>query len=837
MTKSGEFWSVPLAELFEKLSSSESGLSTDVAKQRLFADAAHPLEGRYWKDLKLFWSQLNSPLSLILIGAVILALFLGDYTNSIIVLSIILLSSVLGFVQERNAGAAIEALQKLVQVTASVKRDDRIVNIPIHEIVPGDIVLIAAGDVIPGDGRLISCNDLHINEATLTGESFPREKSLRDVPENSPLGRRHNAVFKGTSVVNGTGVVLIVTTDSKTVLGQISTSLNASITLTAFEKGTRQFGYLLLQLTLTFSLVILLLNLYMKKPVIDSALFALALAIGITPELLPAIITISLSTGARRMAEKKVIVKKLSAIHNLGSLDTFCIDKTGTLTEGVVRIYKALDVFCNESDKVLQYAVYNARYETGFSNPMDEALRGMNIPTDQVTKLDEVPYDFIRKRLSVVVTHGESKIMITKGAVKNITSICSCVEYENEKKPFSEFKNKIEQDFDNFGAQGFRTIGVCYKDVSNDPVISKEDEAEMIFLGFILLFDPPKENVAASLKRLHDAQVAIKLVTGDNAKVATHLGNMVGLDTTRVVTGSELMTMTEEALAFQLTNVSIFAETEPNQKDRIVRTLQKTGRTVGFLGDGINDVSAMRTADVGISVDSATDVAKETADIVLLEKDLDVLCDGIIEGRKTFINSLKYIFITTSANFGNMFSVAASSMFLTFLPLLPKQILLINFLCDIPAMALASDDVDVISLKRPRKWNNKLIRNFMIVFGFQSTIFDFLTFFVLYYIFQSTPEEFRTGWFLESVITQLFILMVIRTSKPFFRSVPGKYLLSMTIIVGCFAIYLPYGMISSWMGFAPPTSKAISIIIVIMAAYITTAEITKRLFFRNYDLL
>lgn len=830
------FWSPAISVLIKALNSSEQGLTAAQAKDRLKQSGVKGTPNRFENDIRILLAQFKSPLVLILLGAIILALSLGDFTNSIIVLVILSLTGILGFIQERNAGRAIEKLQSLVRVTALVKRDNNMVTVPLAEVVPGDIVLINAGDIIPGDGRLISCNDLHVNEAALTGESFPREKSVVEVPANAPLMDRKNCVFKGTNVMNGTGVVLIVFTGTQTILGQITLSIANGVPLTAFEKGTRQLGYLLLQLTLTFSVIILLLNLYMGKPMVDSTLFALALAVGITPELLPAIITIALARGAKRMAEKNVIVKKLNAIHNLGSLDTFCVDKTGTLTEGTVKVYKAVDVLSHECEKVLLYAVYNAKFETGFSNPIDVALRSTSARVTDVSKLDEIPYDFFRKRLSVVIKYEARKIMITKGAVKNIVSVCSSIEVNNEILPLATFKTKIEQDINEFGHQGFRAIAICYKDVSNEEIISKADETEMIFLGYILLHDPPRAAVEKSLRKLNDAGVGIKLITGDNASIASYLGGIIGLDTKTVLTGQQLRVMTDEALLYQLGYVSIFAETEPDQKERIVRTLQKAGHTVGFIGDGINDVSAIRTADVGISVDSAADVAKETADIVLLEKGLDVLYDGIMEGRKTFVNSLKYIFITTSANFGNMFSVAGASLLLPFLPLLPKQILLINFLTDLPAMTLASDTVEREALAKPGKWNNKLIRNFMLVFGMQSTLFDFLTFFTLYYIFGATPEKFRTGWFLECVVTELLILMVVRTTRPAYKSTPGRYLVIVSLLAGGITVLTIFSPLREWFGFESLNPMLLGAIVLITLLYVMTAEITKWAFFKRYRI-
>jgi Mg2+-importing ATPase len=771
---------------------------------------------------------------LILIFAVILSSVLGEYTNSYIILGIILLSGFLGFIQERNASRAIQKLQAMVQVTCTVMRSGAIRDVPASEIVAGDVILLNAGDIIPGDCRIIEANDLHVNEATLTGESFPAEKNPDELQESTPLAKRKNCLFQGTSVVNGTARALVVTTGNNTELGKITKDLEKHQPETAFERGTRKFGYLLMRITLMLSLMILVLNLYLEKPFSDSVLFSLALAVGIAPELLPAIVTITLSAGAKRLVEKKVIVKKLASVQNLGSVNVFCSDKTGTLTEGIVSVEQTTDCEGNPSDKVRLYAYLNALYETGFTNPLDEAIRSLsNVEIKEYNKLDEVPYDFIRKRLSIVVQHKERHYIITKGAVDNILDVCRYVENKNnEVLPIDKVSEGIQKNFESFSSQGFRTIGLAYKDITGDPVINKDDETDMIFLGFIILSDPIKPGIKETIQKLRETGTTLKLITGDNQLVARHMSGEIGLRTDTLLTGTELQAMSDEALIKRVQETDVFAETEPNQKERLVRALQKAGNVVGYIGDGINDASALKTADVGISVDTAVDVAKESADLVFLQKDLKVLLDGIIEGRKTFVNTLKYIFVTTSANFGNMFSLAGTSLLLPFLPLLPKQILLANFLTDLPAMGIASDNVDAEQLRQPRQWNTLLIRNFMIVFGLISSFFDFLTFGVLLFIFKAHEEIFRTGWFIESVITEILVLLIIRTQRPVLKSRPGKYMLiaSGAVILILYALPL---LAPNYLGFIALPVKVLGCMMGIALLYGLTTDITKRIFFNR----
>ena len=548
-----------------------------------------------------------------------------------------------------------------------------------------------------------------------------------------------------------------------------------------------------MEVTLVLVVAIFAINVYLARPVLDAFLFSLALAVGLTPQLLPAIISVNLAHGAKRMAQAKVIVKRLASIENFGSMNVICSDKTGTLTEGSVRVQSALDVEGAPSDQVLLYAYLNACYETGFTNPIDEAIR-THRPFDLsgYRKADEIPYDFLRKRLSILVAHDETHLMVTKGALANVLAICTSVDTGGGTLvDIAARRSRIQQHFEAFSHQGYRTLGVAYKPMGAESRISKDHEVGLTFLGFLVLFDPPKPNILETIVRLKHLGVSLKVITGDNHLVAAHVSQQMGLSPTPIITGPDLRELSDEALLTRVVDTDVFAEIEPNQKERIILALRKAGHVVGYLGDGINDASALHAADVGISVESAVDVAKEAADIVLLEKDLGVLVQGVREGRRTFANTLKYVFMATSANFGNMFSMAGVSLFLPFLPLLPKQILLTNLLTDVPEMAIATDTVDHEWVDSPRRWDIKAIRQFMMTFGLVSSVFDYLTFGALLFLLHATPEQFRTGWFLESVISASLIVLVIRSRKPFFKSRPSPYLLTATLLVMVVTLMVP----------------------------------------------
>jgi Mg2+-importing ATPase len=582
-------------------------------------------------------------------------------------------------------------------------------------------------------------------------------------------------------------------------------------------------------------MAIFAINVYFHRPVLEAFLFSLALAVGLTPQLLPAIISINLAHGAKRMAQAKVIVRRLSSIENFGSMNVLCSDKTGTLTEGVVRLRSALDVHGQESEKVLLYAYLNAFHETGFTNPIDEAIR-THRPFDvsAYEKLGELPYDFIRKRLSILVSQGDRRLMVTKGALENVLAVCSTAETsEGPTVDIATVRGEIDRHFAELSSQGLRTLGVAYRDVGSSSRITKEHEASMVFLGLLVLYDPPKPGIVDTIDHLARLGVSLKMITGDNRLVAAHAARQVGLSCARILTGPQLRQLSDEALLQRVNTVCVFAEVEPNQKERIIVALKKAGNVVGYMGDGINDASALHAADVGISVDSAVDVAKEAADIVLLEKDLEVLVQGVREGRITFANTLKYVFMATSANFGNMFSMAGASLFLPFLPLLPKQILLTNLMTDFPEMTIATDSVDPEMVEQPRRWDVRFIRNFMLTFGLVSSVFDYLTFGVLLWFLHATPEQFRTGWFLESVISASLIVLVIRTRRPFFKSKPGRHLLVATGVIVAVTFILPYTPLREILGFTPMPWPFLVVLGGILTLYIVAAELAKLVFYRR----
>ena len=800
------FWNVPSLELLQQLQTTPQGLTSEEAQQRLLHYGSNLLKPKKKSDaLTLLIAQFKSPIILILIFAAGLSLFLQDSINAVIILVIVLVSGLLGFWQERGAVNAVEKLLAIVQIKATVVRDGDSKEVPLEEIVPGDIVVIKAGDAIPGDCLLLESKDLFVDEATLTGETYPVEKSIGILPPETPLSHRTNSLFMGTHVVSGSAKAVIIRTGKETEFGKVSERLKLRPPETEFERGVRRFGYFLMEITLVLMIAVFAINVYFKRPALDSFLFALALAVGMTPQLLPAIISINLAHGAKRMALDKVIVKRLASIENFGSMDVLCSDKTGTLTEGVVKLHSALDVDGHESEKVLLYAFLNASYETGFMNPIDEAIRKYR-PFDLsgYQKLDEVPYDFVRKQLSILMSKGDMHLMVTKGALSNVLAACSSAEIAKGKiVDIAAVKEQVRQHLEEFSRKGFRTLGIAYKDVGSNTVISREEEADMTFLGFLILFDPPKPGIIETIRQLKHLGVSLKIITGDNRLLAANVSQQVELLNSRILTGGDLHQMSDEALLKQVNEVDVFAEVDPNHKERIILALRKAGHVVGYMGDGINDASALHTADVSISVDSAVDVAKEAADIVLLEKDLAVLVQGVQEGRRTFANTLKYVFMATSANFGNMFSMAGASLFLPFLPLLPKQILLTNLLTDFPEMTIATDSVDRELVEKPRRWNIQFIRNFMLTFGLLSSVFDYLTFGALLLLLQATKDQFRTGWFLESVISASITVLVIRTRKPFFRSKPGKYLLLATLLIVGLTLILPFGPLGKVFGFIP----------------------------------
>ena len=828
------FWSQSVADYFQQLSSSPQGLSQKQAELRLKRYGPNRLNNKNGSgNGSLFLAQFKNSIILILLFATGLSFFLNDRLDAAIILSIVLISGCLGFWQEKGAANAVKELLAMVQITVSVMRDRLFRELASDCLVPGDMIALKSGDVIPSDCLIVTADNLFIDEAILTGESFPVEKLAGVLSENTPLSQRTNALWMGTHVQSGSATALVIATGQATEFGKLSMRIKLKTPETEFERGVRRFGYLLMEVTLILVILIFAVNVYLAKPVVDSFLFALALAVGLTPQLLPAIISVNLAHGAKRMAEQKVIVKQLASIENFGSMNVLCSDKTGTLTEGKVRLQGALDIYGEISDTVARYAYLNSVYETGFTNAIDNAIRQhRTFDLVNTEKLAEIPYDFYRKCLSILVEDKGQTLLLTKGALTNVLALCTEADSSHGGTvTIGTARTQILKRYEDFSRQGFRTLGLAYKRLVNRDDLNKADECEMCFLGFLVFFDPPKADCAETISQLKALGVTLKIITGDNRLVAATVSKQLGLAEHEILTGPEIHEMSDLALVNQVAEIDLFAEIEPNQKERIILALKKAGFVVGYMGDGINDISALHAADVGISVDSAADVAKETAQIVLMEKSLSVLVRGVKEGRTTFANTLKYVFMATSSNFGNMFSMAGASLFLPFLPLLPKQILLTNLLTDFPEMTIASDNVDANMVAQPRRWDIKFIRKFMITFGLVSSIYDYMTFGLLLSL-DVSEEQFRTAWFLESVVSASLIVFVVRSSSAFFKTRPGNYLMAATLIIVCITVMLPYTPLATIIGFVPLSASLLALLATIVVLYLGTAEITKHVFYR-----
>lgn len=832
------YWSVSLKELFSNLDTSDNGLTSEMAQQRLVEVGLNVLSSKKKvTPFSLFLNQFKSPIVLILLFATIMSAFLKDWVDATIILVIVLGSALLSFFQEFNANNAAEKLKNQISLKANGIRDGKPTVIPTEEVVPGDLISLSAGSLIPADGVVLEAKDFFVNQAVLTGETFPVEKKAGATAEQAGLTERTNVVFMGTNVRSGTAKVLIVETGLRTSFGQIANKLTLRPPENEFQHGIKKLGYLLTEVMFVLVISIFFFNVLLHKPVMDSLLFSIALAVGLTPQLLPAIININLSKGSQKMAEKGVIVRRLESIENFGSMDILCTDKTGTLTVGVVKLDGALDVNGEPSKEVNLFAYLNAKLQTGLPNPMDEAIINQDVAeAKDYEKVDEIPYDFVRKRLTVIAKGKNANLMITKGALGNILQICSQIQTPNGEIPLDDGENNyIQKRFADWSAQGYRVLGVATKLIATqDHPYSVKDETEMAFVGFLLFFDPPKEGVNTTIDELKKMGVQLKIITGDNRLVAKHTGEVIGLGDFNVLSGGDLDNLHDEALWHSVESTTIFAEVDPNQKERIILALKKRGHVVGYMGDGINDAPSLHSADVGISVDNAVDVAKDAADLVLMKQDLDVLRDGILQGRKTFGNTLKYIFMATSANFGNMFSVAGASVFLPYLPMLPKQILLINFLTDLPEMMIAGDHVDDYYIQRPHRWNIDFIRRFMLVFGPLSSVFDLATFAVLLWIMKADEMTFHTGWFIESVLSAGLVVFTVRTRLPFYKGKPSKNIIWMTMFVIGIALTLPYTPLASLLGFKPLSLTYLIPIFGIIALYFFSAEITKRWFYKKY---
>lgn len=830
------YWSIPLPEALETVQSGMEGISSTEAAKRLNVYGENALKAKKKNStFRAFLNQFKNPIILILLFATIVSGLTGDWFDAQIILLIVLISAVLSFYQEYSANQAIEKLKSKVQVKCSVKRDGSFVDVASQYIVPGDIIQLSTGSLIPADGLVLSSDDLFVNQSVLTGESMASEKNTTIVKSDSTLEERSNCVFMGTSVSSGTGLMLVMESGSRTQYGSIAEQLSALMPETEFERGVRHFGYLLTQIMLILTIVVFAINVLLNKPAIDALLFSVALAVGITPQLLPAITSITLSSGARLMAKNGVIVRRLNSIENFGSMDVLCTDKTGTLTEGDLKLSGAVDWKGEESDAVFRMAYLNATLQSGMKNNLDETIHNSReINIENVEKIDEIRFDFTRRRVSILYREESMTSLVTKGAFSSVLEVCGYVAVGSQvKEKNPALIADIENRYKEWSAQGIRVLGLAVKTGDFPASISVSDEKNMVFMGFLLFFDPPKTDTALTIADLYRKGVGVRIITGDNKFIAMHTAETVGIKKMGIITGKELAAMSDEVLWQKSEETNIFAEVDPNQKERIIIALKKKGHVVGYMGDGINDVTALHAADVSITVDNAVDVAKELADIVLMQKSLAVLSRGIEEGRTTFSNTLKYIWVTTSANFGNMFSVAGISMILPFFPLLTKQILLLNFMTDFPALTLSSDKVDSDVLKSPQKWDMRFIRNFMLTFGLLSSVFDYVTTFLLFNIFRESQGQFQSGWFIFSIFTELVTLMVMRTKKPFYLSRPGKMLTFSSLFLGFVTLILPYTPLSTIFSLQSIPLPILLILGGLLILYIIAMEFVKKIFYHR----
>jgi Mg2+-importing ATPase len=828
------FWAVDAAEVLAGLESDPAGLTETEAERRLATEGANRLQPRHGTGvLHELLRQFSQPIVLILLVATALSLLLGDRVDALIILLIVALSGLLGFWQEHGATVTVARLLEQVQIHVEVRRGGQVVSVHPDDVARGDVVVLRAGDVVPCDCRVLTAQTLQVDESALTGETYPRHKHPEPAAAGAPLAERHSALFQRSHVVSGQAEAVAVVTGQGTELGEMSRALTAAPPPTSFEKGSARFGLLLARVTGVLTAGILVVNIVLGRSIIEAVLFSLALAVGVTPQMLPAIVSVSLSTGARRMARAKVIVRRLDAIEDLGSMDVLCTDKTGTLTAGAISLYAVLDAAGRPDESVGERAAVNAALQTGFTNPLDEAVLARHRPDGSWQRVAEVPFDFERKRLTVLAEGPRGRVLLTKGAFAKVLDVCTTVVTGSGPRPLAEERAALEQRFRELSADGYRVLAVAERAFSGGSEVTAADESELGFVGFLVFEDPPKPGVEQTIAALNRLGIRLCMLTGDNQLTARHVAQAVGVADPRVMTGAEIDELDDHHLALATPTVDAFAELTPAHKERLIAAVRATGSVVGYLGDGINDAASLHLADVGISVDTAVDVARSAASLVLLDKNLDVVVDGVRLGRQTFANTLKYVYTTISANFGNTASMAAASAFLPFLPLLPRQILLLNFLSDLPSVTIAADRVDPEDVERPRRWDLHQVRDFMIVFGLLSTGFDLVTFAVLLQVFDADAALFRTGWFIGSTLTELAVLFVLRTRRLAFRSRPGRALVGTSVAVGVLTVVLPFlPFATSALGLTRPSAALVLTLLGITCAYVVAAEATKRVYYR-----
>lgn len=835
--------------IYEEFSTSSDGLSDSEAESRLKKNGYNEIvherrENWFIRFLKTF----NNPLLLLLLALMGVSIFVGDQRTVVVILIMILISVILKYYQENQAYNAAEKLQDMVKITCTVLRSKKEKEINLREVVPGDIVILNAGDIVPADVRIIHSKELFINQSLLTGESLPSEKHF-SIPTSKLINALEmpNLCFAGTNVESGKASAVVLKTGSKTYFGSIAENIVGQRVLTSFDKGVDRFTWLMIWFMAIMVPIVFLINGFSKGNWGEAFLFALAVTVGLTPEMLPAIITINLTKGSVAMSKKKVIVKRLNSIQNFGAMDVLCTDKTGTLTMNNIVLIENIDLNGESNNEVLSLAYLNSHYQTGFSNLLDNAVlkraekEKIKSIGGEYEKIDELPFDFMRKRLSVVVENKKSgdRALICKGAVEEVTKICTHYKLKGKKHKLNEkIIDRIHQMDKEFGSKGYRVIAVSIRELKNKHErYTNSDERDMVFLGFMTFFDPPKESAAPAIKRLQELGVKVKVLTGDNELVTKKICEEVKLKVEGILLGNEVEKMSEEKLREEVKHVTIFAKLSPDAKKKVVEALQKNKQVVGYLGDGINDAPALRAADVGISVDSAVDIAKESADIILLELNLLVLKDGVEEGRRVFGNIIKYIKMGASSNFGNMFSVLGASIFLPFLPMAPLQLVTNNLLYDLSQVAIPTDKVDQEYIEKPRKWDIKDIRRFMIYIGPISSIFDYTTFFMMLFVFNAwnNPGLFQAGWFIESLFTQTLIIHVIRSRKiPFFQTMASKPLIISTVAVLSIAIYIVSSSVAGYFGFAHLPFLYWVLLTITVIAYVSLTQLVKDWYVKKF---
>jgi Mg2+-importing ATPase len=836
--------------VLKELGSQLGGLSQAEADSRLKQVGTNEIaREKHQSALMRLLSNIKNPLVLLLTALGVLSYLTGDHRATVVIFAMVILGVVLRFFQEMRADHAAEKLRAMVSNTATVVRGGKEAEVPLKMLVPGDIIRLAAGDMVPADVRVLSAKDLFLNQMALTGEALPLEKKAApaSMDVQNPL-ELPNICFLGSNVESGSATAVVIHTGDRTYFGSLAASIVGQRQLTSFDKGINKFTWLMIYFIAVMVPAVFLINGLSKHDWMEAFLFAMAVAVGLTPEMLPMIVTVNLSKGALAMARKKVIVKRLNAIQNFGAMDVLCTDKTGTLTQGKIVLEKHLDVHGNPSEKVLHFGYLNSYHHTGLKNLLDQAildheeLREHLKADEKYRKIDEIPFDFVRRRMSVVVEDETGlNTLICKGAVDEVMSQCTRVEVKGEViEVLPEHDAKRRQLADELNGQGFRVIALAYKQMPgapDEPVYSVKDESDLILLGFMAFLDPPKETATEALKRLHALSVGVKVLTGDNEIITAYICKEVGMPVEHLLLGSQIEKMSETELAEAASATSVFARLVPAHKERIIRALQSKGHVLGFMGDGINDAPALKASDVGISVDSAVDIAKESSDVILLENSLLVLEQGVLEGRRVFGNIVKYIKMAASSNFGNMFSVVGASAFLPFLPMLPIQVLINNLLYDFSQTTIPTDEVDAEWLIKPRQWTIDKILRFILFIGPISSIFDYLTFFMMLYLFNSwnDPALFHTGWFVESLFTQTLIIHIIRTNKiPFIQSRASWPLIITSLIIVAVGAWLTVSPLADTLGFVPLPPLYWLYLAVMMLGYAILTQLVKTWFIRRF---